>query len=267
MKFRNKLLDILRNSTMNSTNWLLASTILEKGPDIEKTSIKDLATECHVSEATISRFVRLLGCNNYIDFKNNAFLIRESNDSQIFHSSKNSLDLLKKKPDDYLNLYYSQINESLNGLIHSINFDEIDYFLHQLHQKERVYIFSFSSSLMLAEIIQSNLINYGKLVLVGFNEVQQKDHLNNLKKDDLVITLSTFGNFIHEYSDISKIMAKKDCQKVLVTQNPGLHETFYFDKVICLSDKNHVEAGFYTLFLGVEYMVRRYASLFGSDII
>lgn len=105
MKLRETLLDILNESNIDSTNWTIASVVLKLGPDLGHTSSKQLADMCHVSEATISRFVKKLGYSNYSSLKKNAHLIREQNNTQMFHTSKESLDTLKKNPDLYLEDY------------------------------------------------------------------------------------------------------------------------------------------------------------------
>lgn len=265
MKLREALLDILNESNLDSTNWTIASTVLKLGPDLEHTSSKQLADKCHVSEPTISRFVKKLGFSNYSNLKKSAHLIREPNNAQMFHTPKESLDVLKKKPDLYLKDYQEKINDSLRDLISVIDYEQIDIFLKRIYESKRVFIFSCSYSLMLGEVIQSNLANYGKLVVMGLNEAQQLELIDYIDKDDLVISISVFGNYIHEFPEITRKIAATKGFKVLLTQNFGFQETYYFDQVFCFSKKNHNEAGFYSMFFITEYLTRRYAMLFNTE--
>lgn len=264
MKLGNRLLEIMNESNMDSTNWIIASTILNLGHRIEFTSIKDLAEKCHVSEATISRFVRKLGYGSYGGLRQQAYSITEPNMTQMFHMSSELLNLIKNKPDIYLENYSSLISTSLNDLKDSINHEQIDSLLHAIHKSKRIFIFSCSTSLMLGQIVQATLVNYGKIVSMGFNEEQQQALINHINPDDLVITISVFGNYIHDNLETVQKLTKLTSSKVLITQNPGVQETYYFDQVVYLTKKNHTASGFYPMLFGIEYLIRKYALLFGT---
>lgn len=264
MKLSDKLLEIMNESNLDSTDWVIASTVLNFGPKIAFTSSKDLADLCHVSEATISRFVKKIGYRNYGILREHAHSITEPNMTQMFHMSAESLNLIKNQPDIYLENYSSLIEHSLDDLKDSIDHEKIDSLLHSIHKSKRIFIFSCSTSLMLGQIIQSTLVNYGKVVSMGFDEKQQQALISHINTDDLVITISVFGNYIHDNLETVQKLTKITSSKVLITQNPGIQETYYFDQVIYLTKKNHNESGFYSMLFGIEYLIRKYALLFGT---
>lgn len=264
MKLRDRLLEILNESNLDSTNWTIASTILNFGPKIAFTSSKDLADLCHVSEATISRFVKKIGYKNYGILREHAHLISEPNITQMFHMSTEFLNLIKSQPDIYLENYSSLIANSLNDVKNSIDHEEINSLLHSIHKRKRIFIFACSTSLMLGQIIQSTLVNYGKVVSIGFDEEQQQALISHINNDDLVIVISVFGNYIHDNLETVQKLTKIASPKVLITQNPGIQETYYFDQVFYLTKKNHNESGFYSMLFGIEYLIRKYSLLFGT---
>jgi DNA-binding MurR/RpiR family transcriptional regulator len=264
MKLGNRLLEIMNESSLDSTNWMIASTVLKLGPKIEFTSSKDLAEKCHVSEATISRFVKRIGYSNYGILKQHAHSITEPNMTQMFHMSAESLNLIKSKPNIYLENYSSLIANSLNDLKDSIDHEKIDSLLHSIHKSKRIFVFSCSTSLMLGQIVQSTLVNHGKVVSMGFDEQQQQALISHINSDDLVIIISVFGNFIHDNLETVQKLTNVASPKVLITQNPGVQETYYFDQVVYLTKKNHNESGFYCMLFGIEYLIRKYSLLFGT---
>lgn len=259
MRLGNRLLEIMNESDIESTNWVIASTILSLGQKIKFISIKDLSEKCHVSEATISRFVRKLGYGNFGILKQHGHTITETNMTQMFHMSSELLNLIDSDPNTYLKNYCSMISISLNDIMDSINHNQIESLLNAIHTCKRIFIFSCSTSLMLSYVVQSTLVNYGKIVVVGANEKQQYSLINHINADDLVITISVFGNYIHDNLEIVQKLTKLSSLKVLITQNPGVQETYYFDEIVCFSKKNHNETGFYSMLFGIEFLMRKYA--------
>lgn len=216
---------------------------------------------CHVSESTVSRFVRLLGCRSYIDLKNQSRSIQSDNNRFLFHMTKNSMNQLTKQPDMFMNEYCDTIATTLKETAEVLDYKKIDAFILKLQAAERVFIFATSTSLMMAEIIQSNLLSFKKIVYVSFNQKQQKNHIENLKPTDLVVVLSTYGNYFYDYHEITRKLTNLGCHTVLLTQNTGLQEVLLFDDVLFFSKNNHTETGTYSMLLGIEYLVRRYAVL------
>ena len=47
----------------------VALAVIQKGASIQRIGIDELAAELQVSNSTISRFVRKIGCQNFVDFK------------------------------------------------------------------------------------------------------------------------------------------------------------------------------------------------------
>ena len=262
VELKDRLLRILRESEVGTTNWLLANAVLSHGNKLHSVSIQELADSCHVSEPTVSRFTKMLGYRSYIDLKKEAKKLGDQSDPQLFHMNKPALALLKDHPQQFLEGYCQQISQNLQQSVASLDFGKIDAFLAELHHTKRVFIFGMSTSMMFTEILQSNLANYKKIVYVGFSQDQQLSHAQQLTKSDLAISISTYGNFLHQYPAMAKMIADSECRNILITQNAGLQETYLFDDVIFLSNKNSNETGTYSMLLGIEYLVRRYAILF-----
>lgn len=259
MPLQNNLLDVLRYSEVGSTNWSLANIILTYGSRLSTTSIQELADECHVSESTVSRFARLVGCRSYIELKSQAKSLQNESDRSLFHMSKESITQLENQPSKFMTTYTETISNSLKESVQALDYKKIDQFIMDLFSAQRVFIFGTSTSLMLAEIIQSNLINFQKIVYVSFDQKQQENHIQNLNSTDLVIVISTFGRYLHEYPEITRKLTNSKYHTVLLTQNTGLQEIFLFDDVIFFSKNNSPETGTYSMLLGIEYLVRRYA--------
>lgn len=259
------LLDILNSTDIYSTEWTLANYFLHSANNLKNIPIQTAADDCHVSEATVSRFIKRIGYNNYAELRNSYMYSKNVNDLRVFNMNKESFSLLNNRPEQFLEEYKNEINQTLSNTTKSLDLKKIDAFLKEIKEQNNIFIFGINTSKMFADIIQYNLINYGKTIYVGNTLDQQYNFAQNLQGSDLAIVISTFGNFLHEYSPLMSTIYDSNCKTILITQNTGIQETYFFDYVIYFSDSNNTETGTYSMLLGIEYLVRRYSTLLNKD--
>ena len=90
------------------------------------------------------------------------------------------MNQLTKQPDMFMNEYCDTIANTLKETAEVLDYQKIDAFILKLQAAERVFIFATSTSLMMAEIIQSNLLSFKKIVYVSFNQNNRKTILKIL---------------------------------------------------------------------------------------
>lgn len=261
MTLQERMLQVLQSNTINSTAWLLANRVLHLRGVLAKTSITKFAELCHVSEPTISRFAKSVGYRNYIDLRDAAQLDFSTPPALIFHSPTTALNLVSSDPKQYVDWYSTEINHDLNEVIKQLDFSRMDHLVKSIQTAERVFIFGSSTSKMMADIIQYNLANSGKIVYVPWTSGEQEIEARQLKKTDIALVISTFGNYIHSFSPIISLISKSEAHTILFTQNPGIQETYLFDSTICVGDSNNQLTGTYVMLFATEYIVRRYWAL------
>lgn len=115
---------------------------------------------------------------------------------------------------------------------------------------------------MMLETIQTNLLYSGKLVSYGDSYASQLKIVQNLKKNDLVVIVPCFGNYLHRYPDIVDYITQSKTKSIIITQNPSLTELDFFDEAILFAQENTKECGIYPMLFGIEYLVRRYSSIY-----
>lgn len=253
------LFEILNNEYVESSNWRIANAILSLKSSIKSVSINDLAELCFVSEATISRFCKNTGFESYQQLKNSIIESLNPLKISIFHMQKQSYELLEQNPKNFMRDYAKKITQNILAVVDTIDYDQIDNLAHEIYSTPRVFLFSHSSSLATSKMIQSNLYSCNKLVYSAESEEKQRSYIDQMKEDDLVIIISTFGHYIHDRPlTVKKIMETK-AKSILITQNKGIQEINLFDEVIIFGNDNCLETGTYSILLGLEYFVRRYS--------
>lgn len=264
MTLRENMLQILQTNTINSTPWILADQILRLGVKISDTTISQLANMCSVSEPTVSRFVSSAGFINYTDMRDAARTEALALSSSGFHISESKLNLLRSNPTEYLHFFLRELDRTMGDFVTNIDVAKFDAFITAIDQAPRVFIFSFSTSRLMADIIQNNLARYGKIIYVPVTDDEQLIEAKQLKKGDLAIVISTHGYYISKSTDVINLISRTPANTWLFTQNPGITEAYIFNSVLAVTHENDPLTGTYILLLATEFLVRRYAETIGN---
>ena len=111
-----RLLIYLDSANETDTNYNIAWYMAHHISEVAHMGISKLASECFVSPATISRFCRTLGYENYAHLKQECAWF--SSTSRKFNNLINvPLDMMKDHPEESTAYYSQQICTSLNQLL------------------------------------------------------------------------------------------------------------------------------------------------------
>ncbi|WP_429976261.1 MurR/RpiR family transcriptional regulator [Enterococcus sp. DIV0086] len=226
-------------------------------------SIQEVADACFVSNATISRFSKYFGFDNFSSLKKYIYDHSDIVPRLTFRIQNKSFSRLEKQPKKFLEEYKTIIEKSLDDVIDCLDMTTTDNFLEDIHSFENVYIFSSDNSFNLTQELQRGLFVSGKLVVSGQSEDDMERIVKELDAESLVIIISSFGNFLSEYPKIVNRIIKSKCNSCFLTQHTENMISSSFSRVISVTSHNHVEAGSYPLAFYCEFLVRRYFSLFG----
>ena len=103
--------------------------------EVAHMGISKLASECFVSPATISRFCRTLGYENYAHLKQECAWF--SSTSRKFNNLINvPLDMMKDHPEESTAYYSQQICTSLSQLSSYLDWNVIDEVLKLIHDRD-----------------------------------------------------------------------------------------------------------------------------------
>lgn len=200
------LLSILNTNDESDTDFVIAKYLLNNLNDLKNISIYKVAEDCFVSRSSVQRFIKNIGYDSYTQLK-------ASLDNVISHESA-FIDYT-----DYA--YYSEhLMESINQMSKDIcessakqGFKKfIDYFM----EADNIVLLTAEDSSYPCKIFQQELVSIGKIVRIITNANTNKQILESLNKNDLLIVSSITGNFALAIdSEVQNIKAKK----ILVTLN------------------------------------------------
>ena len=159
-----RLLIYLDSANEADTNYNIAWYMAHHISEVAHMGISKLASECFVSPATISRFCRTLGYENYAHLKQECAWF--SSTSRKFNNLINvPLDMMKDHPEESTAYYTQQICASLSQLSSYLDWNVIDEVLKLIHDSDNVAFFGTQFSHSVALHFQTDLLMLEKFTM------------------------------------------------------------------------------------------------------
>ena len=226
------LLDVINREKIDSTYYSIAKTILKNINNVGNVKINDLAKLCCVSNATISRFCKYIGIDDYSIFRYElAKYELNPNKSISFTGSDNNstFDI-----DDFLN----QTANNVLRIKHTYNETVIEEIAKEIIKKENVVFVGYLQSGNAAYNLQTHLSSLGIIASVVSNSKKLKDSIKRIDKNSYILIFSKSGKTasdILEYFQLNNISYDK---VGLVTSNKDLNLHSHIDHLLNLKIEN-----------------------------
>lgn len=243
----------LTNSEKKVADYVLAHRI-----DTQYMSISELAEECEVADATISRFCRRLGLAGY-----NAFKLELAKASMAAHSVPNlEAEGLEDGPQkDYEALCKRRFHESVGALEQTtklLSAEKLYQAVDMLANAKRVFCMGQGSSMVLAEEAWTLFSTISSRFVFVPDSHLQINTVALLGEGDLILFFSYSGS-TRELQDVLELARSRNVKVILVSRFPKSPGGQLADLVLqCGSNEGPLQAGSATA---------RIAQLFLLDLI
>lgn len=246
----------------------VADYVLEHRAEIQYRSISELAEECQVADATISRFCRRLGVAGYNAFKLEA--AKSVTAAQVIQPSGgvNGQDRISDR-DRFAALCQERLQENIAALAQTVKRldpEALERAAETLFQAGRVLCMGQGSSMVLAEEAWTLLSSISpKFVLVPDSH-QQVASLALLEQGDAVLYFSYSGS-TQELQDALELTHRQNGTLILITRFPKSPGGAKADVVLqCGSNEGPLQAGSATARIAQLFVLDLlYAALFQRD--
>ena len=193
----------------------IAEYIISNPNKIKYLRIKDLASECRVAEATVTRFVRTIGFNSYQAFKISiAELTTESLEKKEFVYDEVT------RNDNIDNLVYKIIainTKALEDTYKILNVKEIQKAINIIDSANKIDIYGAGGSFISAENARMRFYRIGKRCMVYNDPNQEMVSASLLTGNDLAIGISNSGRTISTVNALK--LAKESGAKTICITN------------------------------------------------
>lgn len=260
-----RLIIFLDTASEADTNYNIAWYMAHNFSKVAKMGISQLAKECYVSPATISRFCRALGYENYAHLKQECASF--ASDSKKFNNLINvPLDMMKDNPQECTQYYANQVCDAISNLSKCLDWNVVDNVLQAIHDSESVAFFGTQFSHSAALHFQTDLLMLEKFTMAYMETEQQIDCARSLTDKSVAIIVTVNGFYARSNSKVLQYLKKSKCKIVLITNNPGIDIGINVDHMIILGNSAQRKIGKHTLLTTVELMSLRYYSLYYPGI-
>lgn len=206
---------------LSSKEKKLGEYILQHRQEILSLTLKDLSLQAEVSEATVIRFARRLGCEGYSDFK----LSLSANLSANFYNENSDLILDKivssDTPDVVLKKLSAFVMTSIQSTVDIIDSQELDAAIRLIQETNenghKIYLSGLGASSTLVKQLQIKFMRLN-IPVIYYEDVHLQLESNlNMEEDDLLICFTTLGKSVqsHQYINIAN---QKKAKIILITQ-------------------------------------------------
>lgn len=260
-----RLIIFLDTATENDTNYNIAWFMANNFYRIANMRISELASECFVSPATISRFCRALGYENFAHLKQECYTFH-SNDKKFNNLINIPLETMKDDPSQAALEYVSQVTHYMGDLPQLLDWNEIDATLKLIHDSESVAFFGTQFSQSVALHFQTDLLMLEKFTMAYMDSSRQLECAQSLNKDSVAIIITVNGYFTNSGFKILQYLKKSGCQIVLMTCNPHLDIKIPIQHKILMGKEHNSKIGKHSLLTTVELMSLRYYCLYYPSI-
>lgn len=237
----NRLLIVLNDSDLKSTDYHIAFTLLSNFYLISEMTIGEVADLCSVSKSTISKFIRKLNFEDYAEFKAAAPFVENRSGFKLNYN-RNIAEYIEQNG---LVSYIDIILKDVSSCKQSIDMEKIKELAGYLAGYRKVASFGLLFSELGAMDLQTKLADNGKFIITNLNDVKQDEYINSAREDTLIIIYSNSGSYIQRYM-LSEFQTKKDYSKlkakiVLITGNARMENHPDVDLCISFAHKSNVQ--------------------------
>lgn len=222
----NKINTLLNNSQQNDLDYSICKYIKLNLKAVSSMSIEELAKNTYVSKAKISKFIKKIGYDNYIAFKDDCLLeleIRKQVNNSQHHLTKNHLhDSFKWIENNLLEIKQNQL------------FD----FVKEITVAKHIYLYGVAYSHLLCQYLQYEGDLFQKDILV----LDENESTIELKENDLLLVIGIEEDALSKQSSryLRKLLRSQGRKLLISTQMIDQKMLNYFHETLLLSI-NHLE--------------------------
>jgi hypothetical protein len=220
------LLGIINTQSPDSVDYSIAHYIMQHTGELDHISVGELAAQCQVSNASISRFCRRIGLEDYLDLQilTRSFRHDAAEKFHVNHSITSN--------EDFLNESIYQIEQFKRSLDQSF----LQKLVHEIHEYKHVAAFGHMQSGNVALNLQHDLSVCRKLIDSSHVYQMQREYIKNAGNDTLILIFSVKGGFFDRLFANGVLLNRQNRPRVyMFTLTHVFAKPPYIDKIIELS--------------------------------
>lgn len=184
-KFLVVFLNTIISEKAGSTNSVIASYILDHMEEVKAMGVRELAQRCHVGVASISRFCREIGLEDFREMKE---LLATTEAFYQYPSQQETMELRNRE-------YGERIKIALDQVTASLSLQRLGELCDDLDRYERVAAFGLMKAEAAAVDLQGDMLMLGRKLYTHTAYTEQLRYLRQAGREDLILLFSYTGSY------------------------------------------------------------------------
>ena len=230
-RFRMLVEDILPG--LGAQEGKIARWMLEHEDELVDTPIKDIAIICGVSQPSVVRLCKKLGCNGIKDLK---ILV----DGMKSNSSCSTPSSFEDNDKDIFNKVFASSLESLERTFSDVTWEEVKDLSLRIINASTISVFGIGRSSLTARHLSDQLLRLGLKSMCFTDAFSIETSASNYTKDDLLIFVSRQGE---TYVLVEKALKAKNAEAAIsvITTNAESRLYSLSDSALKVSENQYLE--------------------------
>lgn len=228
------LQDLLIQEKPTSSNYIIAKYLISHVDDVNHITTQSIAEDCHVSKATISRFCRNIGLEDFMELK---MLLR------AYYPDLEKKFYFERNTQNYVEDYIQNIENKIHTFQQQIDRNVLDSLIDDIYHYETVILMGHMQSANITFSLQQDLRPLNKFVECCHDFTEQKNTLIHSQENVLIIVFSATGSFFKATLGRENFMKKNNHPKIYLITTNIFRKPTYIDTVIQLDqDYNYASS-------------------------
>lgn len=248
------LLREINVTNRKGSSYDIAKALLDHYHEIPTRTIHEMADECYISSASLSRFIRTIGFDHYTDFK-------EACRKEIGIEVDYSKDVSKASIDDMrpiIERYTESIKHNIDYTYQQMDFSQLERICKMMFEAKEIAFFGLEFAMLLGQHFQVKMASMNKLVRLGLTYEEQKEIAQQLPEHALVFVASLEGGYFYRNDEVMNIFQQKHVTIVAMTMNENTKMTKDIDEILICNKVNSNTEGRITLLYMIEILLMYY---------
>ena len=260
---KSMLLKYANNVYKKDNNYDIANALIKYYNDIPKLTIHDMADRCYVSTASLSRFIHLLGFEDYPSFK---MACKNSVDIRVDYS----VELSRAIPEDIKPIcerYTNHIKQNMDYVMDSLDYNQLNRICKDIFESEYVAFFGLEFATLLGSHFQVKMAELNKLIKIGNTLIREKEIAKSLDDKCIAIIASLEGGYFYYNNEIIDTLKQNNVKIIALTMNNTSMIKNIADEIIISSLYNSETEGRVSLLYVIELLLMIYVINYKDQII
>ena len=221
-----------------------------------------MADKCYVSTASLSRFVHLLGFEDYPSFK---IACKNSVDIRVDYS----VELSRATPEDIKPIferYSNHAKENMDYVMNSLDYNQLNRICKDIFESEYVAFFGLEFATLLGSHFQVKMSELNKSVKIGNTLIREKEIAESLDDKCIAIISSLEGGYFYYNNEIIDTLKQKNVKIIALTMNNTSMIKNIADEIIISSLYNSETEGRVSLLYVIELLLMLYVINYKDQI-